>query len=407
MSESPATGFRRWWRPPRRASDRDPDRKVTFLELFYDLVYVVLVSQVAHYLSENVDAVGIARSLFLFLLLWLAWVNGTLYHELHGNNDVRTRVFTFLQMTAVAGMAVFAHDAFGEGAAGFALSVASFQGILTYLWFRTGSYDPPHRPLSYPYAGSYLVSTLLFAGSAFVEDEVRPALWGAGLLASVAVQLYQAVWPPRDPEIRAERQRSLVATPSLVERFGLLTIIVLGEVIVGVVSGVSQTHHVHLEVGAAAVGGLLLSFGIWWLYFDLVAHHLPHAGEGNRAWTYLHLPVTAGIAATGAAVLDLVEHTEVALPSEERWLVVGAVALTEVSVAALMWTLQLWSQHRRIGVRITGLLVASAGGTLALGLTELDTVELLFAIDGLVLPAVVYSLAAWIREFGGEEVTID
>ncbi|MEM6927010.1 MAG: low temperature requirement protein A, partial [Myxococcota bacterium] len=97
MSESSTIGFRVWWRPPRRASDRDPDRKVTFLELFYDLVYVVLVSQVAHYLSEHVDAVGLARSLFLFLLLWLAWVNGTVYHEMHGNNDVRTRVFTFLQ----------------------------------------------------------------------------------------------------------------------------------------------------------------------------------------------------------------------------------------------------------------------------------------------------------------------
>jgi len=62
----------------------------------------------------------------LFLLVWLAWINGSLYHDLHGNNDIRNRVFTFLQMFTVAAMAVFAHNAPGEGSAGFALSFAAY-----------------------------------------------------------------------------------------------------------------------------------------------------------------------------------------------------------------------------------------------------------------------------------------
>ena len=95
--------FRRWWQPPRKISDREEDRSVTFLELFYDLVYVVLISQIAHALSLHVDLPGVAGFAFLFSLIWLAWLNGAMYHDLHGNDDLRTRVFTFMQMFTVRG----------------------------------------------------------------------------------------------------------------------------------------------------------------------------------------------------------------------------------------------------------------------------------------------------------------
>jgi low temperature requirement protein LtrA len=68
------------------------------------------------------------------ITIWWAWFNGSSYHDLHGNNDIRTRVFTFSQMFSVVAMAVFAHDAPGEVSVGFALSYAAFQLILTYLW---------------------------------------------------------------------------------------------------------------------------------------------------------------------------------------------------------------------------------------------------------------------------------
>jgi low temperature requirement protein LtrA len=114
--------------------DRPPERHVTFLELFYDLVYVVLIVQLAHSLSQHIDPSSIGRYLALFFVVWWAWLNGTLYHDIHGNNDIRTRVFTFMQMFTVAAMAVFAHNAIGEGSKGFALSYAAFQLILTFLW---------------------------------------------------------------------------------------------------------------------------------------------------------------------------------------------------------------------------------------------------------------------------------
>ena len=99
--------FRHWWQPPKRLADREAERSVTFLELFYDLVYVVIIAELAHALAGNVSWTSVGQFAFLFAIVWWAWLNGSLYHDLHGNNDIRTRVFTFLQMGSVAAMAAF------------------------------------------------------------------------------------------------------------------------------------------------------------------------------------------------------------------------------------------------------------------------------------------------------------
>ena len=89
----------------------------------------------------------------------------------------------FLQMITVAAMAVFAHDALGDSSVGFALSFAAYQLVLTYLWWRTGVYDPNHRPLSRTYTINRSISTGLFVGSLLVPMPGRFYLWG-GLNAS-------------------------------------------------------------------------------------------------------------------------------------------------------------------------------------------------------------------------------
>jgi low temperature requirement protein LtrA len=118
-------------------------------------VYVVLVSELAHALADHVDASGLAGYAFLFVIAWWAWLNGSMYHDLHGSNDIRTRVFAFLQMFTVVLMALFVHNALGEGSVGFALSYGAYQLILTVLWWRTGVHDPDHRLLSRPYSAAF------------------------------------------------------------------------------------------------------------------------------------------------------------------------------------------------------------------------------------------------------------
>jgi low temperature requirement protein LtrA len=165
-------------------------RHVAFLELFYDLVYVVIIAELSHALSTHISWAGLGTFAFLFVIVWWAWLNGTTYHDIHGNDDIRTRVFTYMQMLSVVAMAIFAHDAMGESSTGFAFSYAAFQLILTYLWWCTGVYDPNHRALSRPYSATFLLNTLLFVASTFVPAPTRFHLWGVALVLSLLLPVF-------------------------------------------------------------------------------------------------------------------------------------------------------------------------------------------------------------------------
>ncbi len=399
--------FRKWWQPPRNIKDREMHRSVTFLELFYDLVYVVLVAQLAHALAENVTLSGVLSFAFLFIIVWWAWFNGSSYHDLHGNNDIRTRVFTFLQMFTVAAMAVFAHNALGEGSVGFALSYAAFQLILTYLWWRTGVHDPNHRPLSRPYVIAFLITTAIFVGSIFVPIPFRFYLWGIAVLISLILPFNMFLLGQQDAAIQEQIDRIMNVSPSLVERFGLFTIIVLGEVVVGTVNGVAGHHHLDWVVRATAVLGMLIAIGFWWLYFDFVSHRIPQATMGKVVqWFYLHLPMTAGIAAVGAAVFNIVEHSSEPLETAVRWLLVASVALVLACVALLMQSLQLPQEllpaYRRGGIvtLICALII------LLLGFINLPTIPFLLILVLLMLIPNFYGLIVWIQAFNAEEIMI-
>jgi len=399
--------FRRWWQPPRNLRDREEERSVTFLELFYDLVYVVLVAQLAHALATHVNLEGVIGFAFLFSLVWLAWLNGVMYHDLHGNNDIRTRVFTFLQMFTVAAMAVFAHNALGEGSVGFALSFAAYQLVLTYLWWRTGVHDPDHRPLSQPYALAFLFSTLLFIVSVFVPTPWRFVLWGLGLLLSLTLPLLTLSRGRNDPSVQAQIDISISVSPSAVERFGLFTIIVLGEVIVGVVAGVAGYHHLTWLVGITTALGMVIAIGLWWIYFDFISQHFPISRHSKvLGWVYLHLPMTAGIAATGAALLNVVEHSGEPLTTEGRWLLVGAVALALICISALMRSIQIPDEHQ--SAYRTGGIVTFVSSLLILlmGLTSIPVLPLLIVLILLMLTPVFYGIKMWIQFLGAEEIAL-
>jgi low temperature requirement protein LtrA len=389
--------FRVWWQPPRRAGDRIEHRQVTFLELFYDLVYVALIAELSHSLSNHISWKGLGGFAFLFVIVWWAWLNGSLYHDLHGNNDIRTRVFTFLQMITVVSMSVFAHDALGETSIGFALSYAVFQLILSYMWWRTGVYDEAHRPLARPYIASYLLSTLLFTCSVFVEPPARFYVWGMALLLSLLAPLYMRL-RQASPEVQEQIDLSMNISNSLVERFGLFTIIVLGEVIIGIVSGVNEHHDLTLQIAATAMLGMLIAIGLWWIYFDLISQHRPFQHMTIVfMWLYLHLFLTISITAVGASVLNVVKHAADPLPSDVRWLLLSAIAMTLVATAFLTRTTQILPEHQRIqdigrrGLFISALLI------MLLGIFPLGTIPLLSVIVLLLLTPIYFGLRVWVE----------
>ena len=387
--------FRSWWQIPRRAQDRTDERTVTFLELFYDLVYVVIIAELAHALAEHPDIGGVGTFVFLFIIVWWAWLNGSMYHDLHGNNDVRTRVFTFLQMFAVGGMAIFAHNAMGEGAFGFAISYGFFQLILTYLWWRTGVHDPDHRPYSTPYVIGFVVSTILWFASAFVPEPWNFVMWGISVPFTLLMPIRNMKMMWKNPEV-SESDFGFI-TASAVERFGLFTIIVLGEIFVGVINGTTSAHDLNWNIGLTAALGMGIAFALWWVYFDFVSHRLPIKRYLQQiSWVYLHLPATMGMAAVGALVLNLIEHSGEHLHDDVRWLFVGTVAVVLISISILIRVVQVVESRKPL-YKKGGWVTLSAGIVIALlGFTNLDVIPLMIIVIALILAPIFYGLRVWI-----------
>jgi low temperature requirement protein LtrA len=396
--------FRRLWRPPARFEDRPSDRRVTFLELFFDLVFVVVISQLAHRLAEHPSWSGVGWFVFLFYAVWSSWTNGTLYHDLHGTNDMSARVFTFAQMLAVAVMAAFVADVPGRGSVGFALGYTANSLVLVILWFRTGLHDPSHRAASVPYSLAYLVAAVLFGVSVSVDDPARFWLWAIGLAVQV-VGLLVAFrrWTP--PESQGG-DAVIAVTPSLIERLGLFVIIVLGEVIVGAVQGMAEIAPVDRDGIAIGLLGVLVAIGLWWIYFDLISHRAPVSNR-TQLWLYLHLPFVMAIAAGGAGVLNTVEHAADAVPDPVRWLLVGSLAIAVVSVAAISRTLEIRRRYVQVYRPAEVALVISGLLSLGVGLTGWGAKASLTSMVVLLSAPVATGLIVWLKHTDPETVLLD
>ena len=386
------------WHPPRALRDRPDERRVTYLELFYDLVFVVLIARVAHGLSAHMSWLALGEYVLLFLIVWWAWLNGSLYHENHGSDDFRARVLTFLQMFAVVAMAIFAHDPLHHGFVGFSLSYAAYLLILTYLWWQTGVHDPDHRPLSVPYSSSILVSAVLFAASAISPESLRLWLWGAGILISILLLPMIMILRFTRNEIQVQIDLSSQVTPALAERMGLFTIIVLGEVIAGVISGVSGHHHLNWSLFGIAGFGSAIAMGLWWIYFDTAAGLPPRSRrQGFVAWSYLHLLLTLGIAGTGASVSYVILHAETQILPEARWILAGMIAITMLSIGGLVQIVQHSDDIRRIHYIAGRTMLVSVIPVLSLGFLRVGTLPLLGILALLVLAPIGIAVLDWLR----------
>lgn len=296
-------GFRTWFlTPPRRHGEVLYTREVSFLELFYDLVYVVLIAQVSHHLAQHVGWEGILDFSIVFGLIWFAWFNGTFWHELHARADGRSRNYIFLQMGLLALLAVFAGEATGATGAAFAYTYSLLFILFTWQWYTVQRVDDPrYRPVTMRYLSGMVLTVVLVVISGFL-DEIRIWIWGFIVVAWVITGFLMMT------RSRTEGFGEGV-TASLVERVGLFTIVVLGEVVVGVVTGIIDAPERSPLIVATGIVGLTIGYGIWWNYFDLLGRRVPdQTGAPLSIWLFAHLPLTMAIAAGGAAMVSLVEH---------------------------------------------------------------------------------------------------
>ena len=308
----PAAPARRWLEPPRlrtAAGAADAERHVTWLELFYDLVFVVAVAQLAHELGGDLSARGLLAFVALFVPVWWAWVGATVYATRFDTDDAVHRALTLLAMLAVGALAINVHDGTGDNAMGFALAYVAVRGVLIVEYLRAGRHVPAAAPLTTRYAIGIALAAALWLLAAFVPPPARYLLWGLALAVDLAVPATAGRLLARIPPSAAH----------LSERFGLFTIIVLGEAVVAVTGGVADQAW-RLASAVTAALGLALAFGLWWTYFGAFAGGaIRRAARAGRAglfltWLYLHLPLVIGLAAVGVGV----EHAVVS-PAGARW----------------------------------------------------------------------------------------
>lgn len=291
------------WRPPRAHGEQPRERVVGPLELFYDLVVVVLVAQAAHHLAAHLTWRGLGEFAAVFALVWIAWLNGSLHHELHGHDDARGRSLFLLQILVLVPLGAFIPEAGGARGVAFAVDAGVLFAVLAVLWLLAARGDSPEfRRPSRLFVSGTAVCAIVLAASAALPAGVRVLTWG--LLAVVYLAGFAVVIGTATPV----QSVALSVTHALTERFGLFIIIVLGETVTAVVDGLAHepTNALTLAVGLVAV---VVGFGAWWTYFDFAGHRLPRPTRVSTVqWMLVHLPLTATVAAMGAAMVGLVEH---------------------------------------------------------------------------------------------------
>lgn len=300
----------------------EKERHATWLELFYDLVFVAVVSQLAENLDHDISLIGLLSFMALFIPVWFAWLGATLFATRFGTDDLAHRILTLLQMMGAAAMAVNVSDGLGKTSVGFALSYAAIRFILVIEYLRIRRHITSARPLTERYLIGFGTSAVIWTVSAFVPPPLRFILWGIGLAIDFGT-----------PFLAGKLAIKIAPHVShLPERMGLFTIIVLGESILGVVVGLAG-HEWDIYSSFTVGLGLSIPFSLWWIYFDNIDGSAIRAAteKGRRAiyyvWLYIHFPLVVGLTAIGIGIKQAASsNQEIALPFSDLWLICGSVS---------------------------------------------------------------------------------
>jgi low temperature requirement protein LtrA len=371
---APESGRRARWPlfvPPRLRGNEA--RKTTWLELFYDLVFAVAIDQAARLLEvPSIPASLVLRFALIYAGIWWAWVSYVIYNDRFGTDDVSDRLLTLLQMGAILVIAVRIHDAFGEGAQAFALAFGGFRLVLAFRYLLAAYHVPKVRNFAQLEAAGFGIAALLLLVSAWVPAPERYYLWGIALLIDMLtpflVRDFHVAVPPDGDH--------------LVERFGILVIIVLGEDFIGLVEGMRDIRWTP-AAGMAATFALCVGFSIWWVYFEaldvapVVEIERSKRTGPYKLWLFAHFPLAAAIAASGIAVGEAVhEAPGPELSDAPRLLLIGSIATCMASLAILHLTYA-WvgggRRSRHLALRkVWAVLAVLAGGAFGRGETSVE-----------------------------------
>lgn len=319
--------------PPRlRTKEQEDKRSATWLELFYDLAFVVAVAVLSERLLGDIRLVGMASYFGYFALLWWLWASHTYYADRYDTDDFLYRILAAAQMVTVVVLAA-ALSGETQSTTAFAVGYAFARILLLLMYTRAYRHVPETRDLIRGYLIGFGSAAVVWAAAIFVSENLRFALWAVALAVDLATP-----WV-----MRREQAKVPLDISHLPERFGLFTILVLGESIAAVVAGVTHAGWTPAPV-VALVAAIGVATAFWWMYFDNARGGIVRRDASVRrtwrptGWIYTHLPLAAALAALAVAMeraIDEAGHGVMNAP--DRWLLVGSAIFALASLAMVQF----------------------------------------------------------------------
>ncbi len=331
-----SSNLAKWLSPLTPRDPHQPHRVATPLELLFDLIFVVAIAtagqQFHHSIVENHLGAGLVSYLMVFFALWWAWMNFTWFASAYDNDDTVYRIMTFVQITGSLVMAAGISDAFQQQ--DFDVIIIGYVimrlGLVTQ-WIRVACSDPERRKTAWTYAIGIIIVQMCWLLFHFTPIHFSVYLFGLLVVAELSVP------------ILAESQNMTLWHPHhIAERYALLTIIVLGESIVGCYSAmVDALHHQSFshELLFLMIGGLELMFTMWWAYFDHEIAERLNSRKRAFTWGYGHFFIFIAIAAIGATLAASVDVATHQAEISDQW--TGYL----VAVPLVIYTASLWALH--------------------------------------------------------------
>lgn len=341
-------------RGPRISATLRQGEAVKPLELFFDLVFVLAITQCTALMADNPTWEGLAQGLLVLAVLWWAWVGYAWLTSVLDPEEGAVRFAIFAAMAAMLVVGLAVPEAFGDLGLLFAGAYAVVRVMHIALFSIASRGDPELRRSVVGLAVSTAIGVGLLVAASQTNHLLQGSLWALAILLDMGGPLVFGVegWKLK-PEHFAERH-------------GLIMIIALGESIVAI--GIGAEAGVGAGEVVAAVAGIAVACALWWLYFDVVAlvaaRRLMKASVGREqnaiardSYSIIHLPMVAGIVLLALGLKKTLEHVGDPLELEVATAMLGGIAIYLLAHAAF--------RYRNIG-RVSRMRISAAGVLLAL-----------------------------------------
>jgi low temperature requirement protein LtrA len=339
------------------------EQRTTPVELFWDLVFVFAITQVSTLLAHHLTWEGFGESMLVLALVWWAWSAFVWVTNAHDPDDAPVRGALFLAMILAFLVALAVPEAWGEEATLFALAYTGVRLLHLALYADAARRGNASFSAIAGFAVTVAIGMGLLIAGARTDHATRAVLW----TAAAAIDYAGPAWLTRE-RLRGIQQ---VAVAHFAERYSLFIIICLGESIVAIGVGAAD-RELDAELVAGVTLALLVTIGLWWTYFDRVAHeaeerlreHEEPVLAAADAYSYLHLLMVTGIIVFAVGAKGVAAHAAEPLSDASRLALCGGVALYLVGHAAFGARLAAALSRRKLAAAAGCLIVFAVTGGL-------------------------------------------